>query len=48
MSSVETIINKELVQQILSYGQDLEVLGPEELKEKLQEHSIGLQQLYTK
>lgn len=44
----ETIINKELEQQILSYGQDVEVLEPKELKEKLQEHSIALQKIYTK
>ena len=29
---METIINKELIQQILSYGKDIEVLEPEELK----------------
>ncbi|GAB1858043.1 WYL domain-containing protein [Flavobacteriaceae bacterium MHTCC 0001] len=34
----ETIINKELVQQILSYGQDIEVIEPASLKKQLQEH----------
>ena len=31
----ETIINKELIQQILSYGKDVEVLDPMELKKEL-------------
>jgi predicted DNA-binding transcriptional regulator YafY len=44
----ETIINKELVQQLLSYGQDVEVLEPEELKEQLREHSNTMQQFYCK
>jgi len=44
----ETIINKELVQQILSYGQDLEVLEPESLKSKLQEHANGMHLFYNK
>ena len=44
----ETMINKELVQQILSYGQDVEVLEPKELIEKLQEHAIRLHKLYIK
>lgn len=35
----ETIINKELVQQLLSYGQDIEVLAPEELIKQLREQS---------
>lgn len=43
----ETIINKELVQQILSYGQDLEVLEPESLKSKLQEHVNGMYLFYN-
>ena len=42
----ETIINKELVQQLLSYGQELEVLEPESLKKKMREHSITMQQFY--
>lgn len=43
----ETIINKELVQQILSYGQDLEVLEPQSLKSKLQEHAKGMYLFYN-
>ncbi len=43
----ETIINKELVQQILSYGQDLEVLEPESLKNKLKEHTNGMHLFYN-
>ncbi|RXG30663.1 helix-turn-helix transcriptional regulator [Leeuwenhoekiella marinoflava] len=43
----ETIINKELVQQLLSYGQDLEVLEPERLKEQMREQSNTMQQFYT-
>ncbi|WP_047416061.1 YafY family protein [Cellulophaga sp. Hel_I_12] len=42
----ETIINKELVQQLLSYGQDLEVLEPELLKKQMREHSNTMQQFY--
>ncbi|WMI70067.1 YafY family protein [Mangrovimonas sp. YM274] len=44
----ETIINKELVQQLLSYGQDVEVLEPEGLKEQLSEQSKTMQQYYCK
>ena len=43
----ETIINKELVQQLLSYGQDLEVLEPERLKQQMREQSNTMQQFYT-
>tara|TARA_R110001583_G_scaffold137579_3_gene289193 strand:- start:100 stop:1098 length:999 start_codon:yes stop_codon:yes gene_type:complete len=42
----ETIINKELVQQLLSYGQELEVLEPEQLKMQMREHSNTMQQFY--
>lgn len=42
----ETIINKELVQQLLSYGQELEVLEPESLKKQMREHSKSMQQFY--
>ncbi|MDN3493516.1 helix-turn-helix transcriptional regulator [Winogradskyella bathintestinalis] len=42
----ETIINKELVQQLLSYGQELEVLEPEQLKIQMREHSNTMQQFY--
>jgi predicted DNA-binding transcriptional regulator YafY len=34
----ETIINKELVQQILSYGQDIEVLAPNNLIRAMKGH----------
>ncbi|MGO3155700.1 MAG: WYL domain-containing protein, partial [Mesonia sp.] len=43
----ETIINKELVQQLLSYGQDVEVLEPERLKLQLKEQAAALQQFYS-
>lgn len=42
----ETIINKELVQQLLSYGKDVEVLEPESLKKQMKEHSKSMQQFY--
>ncbi|HAB29015.1 MAG: WYL domain-containing protein [Xanthomarina sp.] len=42
----ETIINKELVQQLLSYGKDVEVLEPESLKAQMREHSNTMQQFY--
>lgn len=42
----ETIINKELVQQLLSYGQDVEVLEPERLIKEMREHSIVMKQFY--
>ncbi|QWX85028.1 WYL domain-containing protein [Cellulophaga sp. HaHaR_3_176] len=42
----ETIINKELVQQLLSYGQDIEVLEPEQLKKQMRENSKTMQQFY--
>jgi predicted DNA-binding transcriptional regulator YafY len=44
----ETIINKELVQQILSFGQDVEVLEPEELKIALKNQVKTMHKLYTK
>jgi len=44
----ETIINKELVQQILSYGKDVEVLAPENLKKELKEHVDSLRKYYLK
>ncbi|KOY51929.1 helix-turn-helix transcriptional regulator [Polaribacter dokdonensis] len=40
------IINPELIQQILSYGQDVEVIQPEELKLKLKEHSKTMDSFY--
>lgn len=42
----ETIINKELVQQLLSYGQELEVLEPDSLIMQLREQSNTMQQFY--
>ena len=42
----ETIINKELVQQLLSYGKDVEVLEPKSLKKQMREHSKSMQQFY--
>lgn len=42
----ETILNNELVQQILSYGKDVEVLEPEELKMKMIEQTKAMQQFY--
>jgi len=42
----ETIINNELVQQILSYGKDVEVLEPELLKAKMREHSKTMNMYY--
>ncbi|MEJ4088315.1 WYL domain-containing protein [Galbibacter orientalis] len=43
----ETIINLELVQQILSYGKDVEVLEPESLKNKMKEHAVAMKNYYT-
>ncbi|TYA55697.1 helix-turn-helix transcriptional regulator [Formosa maritima] len=43
-----TIINKELVQQLLSYGKDVQVLEPEVLKVHLREHSLVMYQNYNK
>lgn len=42
----ETVINRELVQQLLSYGRDVEVLEPIELKEKIKEQIESMQQYY--
>jgi len=42
----EAIINKELVQQILSYGKDVEVLEPESLKLKLLEQVETMKEYY--
>src|SRR5690606_7194377 len=43
----ETILNNELVQQILSYGQDVEVLEPEALKVQLNQHAKAMYQYYN-
>ncbi|WP_338357521.1 WYL domain-containing protein [Yeosuana marina] len=42
----ETIINPELVQQILSYGKDVEVIEPESLKILMREHTEAMQKYY--
>lgn len=42
----ETIINKELVQQLLSYGQDVEILEPDALKYQLRDHSNKMKTYY--
>jgi predicted DNA-binding transcriptional regulator YafY len=44
----ETIINNELVQQLLSFGKDVEVIEPEQLKEEMRVHSNAMMQLYNK
>ncbi len=43
----QSIINKELVQQLLSYGQDVEVIEPETLKQQMKLNSIGMQNYYN-
>jgi predicted DNA-binding transcriptional regulator YafY len=42
----ESILNKELVQQILSFGEDVEVLAPENLKEQMKRHVDMMQNYY--
>jgi predicted DNA-binding transcriptional regulator YafY len=42
----ETIVNRELIQQILSYGKDVEVLVPESLKKMLQEQVEQMKSYY--
>lgn len=42
----ETIINLELIQQLLSYGKDVEVIEPESLKRKMREHCEVMLQFY--
>ena len=44
----ETIINKELIQQILSYGKDVEVLDPMELKKELKIQAEKMNTFYAK
>ena len=44
----ETIVNKELVQQILSYGKDVQVLAPYNLKEQMLEHANSMNKYYLK
>lgn len=42
-----TFINNELVQQLLSYGKDVEVLAPLELKEQLKTHTKAMFNYYN-
>ncbi len=42
----ETMINKELVQQILSFGEDVEVLEPEILKNQMKKHTENMKKYY--
>lgn len=42
----ETVVNLELVQQILSYGKDVEVLEPEALRELVKEEINSLKDIY--
>ena len=42
----DTILNEELVQQILSYGSDVEVLEPKELKIQIKEHIENMRNYY--
>lgn len=44
----ETIINRELVQQLLSYGRDVEVIEPNELKNKLKDQVNKMKDYYEK
>lgn len=44
----ETVINPELVQQILSYGKDVEVMAPEGLRELMREQADLLFEWYKK
>lgn len=41
-----SIINRELVQQLLSYGSDVEVLEPTCLRQQIQEHVISMMKNY--
>tara|TARA_R110001592_G_scaffold24972_2_gene95558 strand:+ start:344 stop:1339 length:996 start_codon:yes stop_codon:yes gene_type:complete len=42
----ETIINKELVQQLLSYGKDVEILEPESLNDAMRENVECMKNYY--
>ena len=44
----KTILNPELVQQILSFGKDVEVLEPESLKKQMKEHVVNMKNYYSK
>ena len=43
----ESIINKELVQQLLSYGHDVQILEPDNLKREMKEHSDSMGLYYS-
>lgn len=42
----ETVINLELIQQILSYGKDVEVLEPESLRVKMKDETYIMREYY--
>jgi predicted DNA-binding transcriptional regulator YafY len=42
----ETIINKELLQQLLSYGKDVEIIAPKSLKKEMKEHVDSMKKYY--
>lgn len=44
----DTIINKELIQQILSYGKDLQVLEPITLVEQVKDHADDMNSYYNR
>ena len=44
----ESIINPELLQQLLSYGKDVEILEPESLKNQMKEHAENMKNYYSK
>lgn len=44
----ECIVNQELIQQILSYGSDVEVLKPKSLRDKIVQHLNDLKGYYSK
>lgn len=43
----ESIINKELVQQLLSYGHDVQIIEPDNLKREMKEHSDSMRKYYS-
>ncbi|MDG4950739.1 WYL domain-containing protein [Weeksellaceae bacterium KMM 9724] len=43
----DTVINRELVQQLLSYGKDVQVIEPEELINLMRNEVIGMNDLYV-
>lgn len=46
--TLDVIINRELVQQLLSYGKDVEIIEPEELKTMMKEHAEIMNSYYKK